>query len=67
MSVKIKNLQTRVIKEKDGTYEVACSALGVESVGKTLEEAKKIFAAALDLHLSVPREKAVKEVETAVV
>ena len=67
MSVKIKNLQTKVIKEKDGTYAVACSALGVYSVGKTLEAAKKSFAEALDLHLSVIREKAVKEIETAAV
>ena len=65
MSVKIRDLQTRVIKERDGTYAIACSALGVYSVGKTLEGAKKSFAAALDLHLSVLREKAVKEIETA--
>ena len=53
MPVKIRNLQTRVIKEKGGTYAIACSALGGYSVGKTLEEAKKSFAQALDLHLSV--------------
>ena len=67
MSVKIRNIRTRVIKEKDGTYAIACSALGVYSVGKTLEEAKKSFARALDLHLSVLRERAVKEIETAAV
>ena len=53
MPVKIWNLQTRVIKDKDGTYAIACSALGVYSVGKTLEEAKKSSAQALGLHLSV--------------
>ena len=67
MSVKIRNLQTRVIKEKDGTYAIACSALGVYSVGKTLGEAKRSFEQALDLHLSVLRERAVKEIETAAV
>ena len=65
MSVKIKNIQTKVIKEKDGTYSIACSALGVYSVVKTLQEAKKNFEEALDLHLSVLREKAVREIETA--
>jgi predicted RNase H-like HicB family nuclease len=67
MSVKIRNLQTKVIKEKDGTYAIACSALGVYSVGKTLKETKKSFEEALDLHLSVLRERAVKEIEAAAV
>ncbi|MBI2139157.1 type II toxin-antitoxin system HicB family antitoxin [Candidatus Woesearchaeota archaeon] len=67
MSVKIRNLQTKVIKEKDGTYAIACSALGVYSVGKTLKEAKKSFEQALDLHLSVLRERAVKEIEAVAV
>ncbi len=53
MLVKIRKLQTKTIEEKDGTCAIACSALGVYSVGKTLEEAKKSFAEALDLHLSV--------------
>ena len=66
-SVKIRNLQTRVIKQKDGTYGIACSAPGAYYVGKTLKEAKKNFAEVLDLHLSVLREKAVKEIETSVV
>jgi len=67
MSVKIRNLQTKVIKEKDGTYAIACSALGVYSVGKTLKETKNSFEEALDLHLSVLRERAVKEIEAAAV
>ncbi len=62
MSIKLKDVETRVIKEKDGTYAIACSALGVYTVGKTLAEAKKNFEEALDLHLSVLKEKAIKEV-----
>ncbi len=65
MSIKLKDVQTRVIKEKDGTYAIACSALGVYSIGKTLEEARKNFAEALDLHLSVLRDKAIKQVAVA--
>lgn len=42
---------------------MACSSLGVYSVGKTLAEAKNNFEEALDQHLAVLREKAVKEVE----
>ncbi len=62
MSIKLKDVETRVIKEKDGTYAIACSALGVYTVGKTLAEAKKNFEEALDLHLSILKEKAIKEV-----
>jgi len=62
MSIKLRDIQTRIIKEKDGSYAVACSALGVYSVGKTLVEAKRNFEEALELHLSVLREKAIEAV-----
>ena len=52
------DIKTELIREKDGTCAVACSALGVYSVGKTLRDAKLNFEEALDLHLSVLREKA---------
>ncbi len=54
----MRDIKTEVIREKDGTYAVTCSALGVYSVGKTLRDAKRNFEEALDLHLSVLREKA---------
>ncbi len=62
MSIKLRDVQTKIIKERDGSYAVACSALGVYSVGKTLDEAKKNFKQALDLHLSVLKEKAIEAV-----
>ena len=40
MSVKIKDIKTKVIKEDEG-YSIACSALGVYSTGKNLQDAKK--------------------------
>jgi predicted RNase H-like HicB family nuclease len=58
MSVKIKNIKTNVIKEDDGSYSIACSALGVYSTGKNLQDAKKNYLKALELHLSVLKEKA---------
>lgn len=58
MSVKIKDIKTKMIKENDGSYSVMCSALGVYSSGKTKKDAKKNFLTALELHLSVLREKA---------
>ncbi len=58
MSVKIKDIKTRVIKEDDGSYSITCSALGVYSTGKNMQEARKNFVKALELHLSVLREKA---------
>jgi predicted RNase H-like HicB family nuclease len=64
LALKLKDVKTEVIREKDGTYAVACSALGVYSVGKTLREAKRNFQEALDLHLSVLREKATKQIAT---
>jgi predicted RNase H-like HicB family nuclease len=62
MSIKVKDVQTKIIEEKDGSYAIACSALGVYSVGRTLKEAKKNFEQALDLHLSVLKEKAIEAV-----
>jgi hypothetical protein len=41
MPVKVKDIKTRVIKEKDGTYSITCSALGVYSAGKNNQDAKK--------------------------
>ena len=61
LALKLKDVKTEIIEEDNGTYAVACSALGVYSVGKTLKEAKRNFQQALDLHLSVLREKATKE------
>jgi predicted RNase H-like HicB family nuclease len=62
MSIKLRDVQTRIIKEKDGSYGIACSALGVYSVGKTLTEAKRNFEEALELHLSALKEKAIEAV-----
>ncbi len=62
MSIKIKDVKTKIIREKDGSCAIACSALGVYSTGKTLEEAKKNFKEALELHLSVLKEKAIETV-----
>lgn len=52
MSIKLRDVRTRVIREKDGSYSIACSALGVYSAGKSLSEARKNFQEALELHLS---------------
>jgi len=62
MSIKLRDVRTRIIKEKDGTYAIACSALGVYSVGETLSAASKNFEEALELHLSAVREKAIEAV-----
>jgi len=62
LALKLRDIKTEVIREKDGSYAIACSALGVYSVGKTLREAGRNFEEALDLHLSVLREKATKQV-----
>ena len=64
MALKLKDINTEVMREKDGSYAVVCSALGVYSVGKTLSDAKRNFEEALDLHLSVLREKATKQIAT---
>ena len=60
MSVKVKDIKTEMIKEDDGTFSVTCSALGVYSSGRTKQEAKSNFLDALELHLSVLKEKATK-------
>jgi len=62
MSVKIKDIKTKMIKEDDGSYSITCSALGVYSSGKNKQEAKKNFVDALELHLSVLREMATKAI-----
>lgn len=64
MALKLRDVKTEVIREKDGSYAVACSALGVYSVGKRLTEARRNFEEALDLHLSVLRERATKQIAT---
>lgn len=66
MALKLKDVKTEIIEEDNGYYAVACSALGVYSVGRTLREAKRNFQQALDLHLSVLREKATKELTVVV-
>lgn len=65
MSVKIKDIKTKVIKEDEGSYSIACSALGVYSTGKNLQDAKKNYLKALELHLSVLREKATESIQLA--
>ena len=62
MSVKLKDIKTKVIKEDDGSYSITCSALGVYSTGKNMQEAKKNFLKALRLHLSVLKEKATEAI-----
>jgi predicted RNase H-like HicB family nuclease len=64
LALKLRDIKTEVIREKDGSYAVVCSALGVYSVGRTLREAKQNFEEALDLHLSVLREKATRQIAT---
>jgi predicted RNase H-like HicB family nuclease len=62
MSIKLKDIQTKIIKEKDGSYAISCTALGVYTVGETLEEARKNFKEALELQLSILKEKAIEAV-----
>ncbi|MGI0060591.1 MAG: type II toxin-antitoxin system HicB family antitoxin [Nitrosotalea sp.] len=62
MSVKIKDIKTKVIREDDGSYSIACSALGVYSTGQNLPDAKKNYLKAVKLHLSVLREKATESI-----
>jgi predicted RNase H-like HicB family nuclease len=66
MALKLRDVRTEVIREDDGSYAILCSALGVYSVGKTLREAKRNFKQALELHLSVLREKATRELAALV-
>ena len=67
MALKLRDVRTEVIREDNGTYAIACSALGVYSVGKTLREAKRNFEQALDLHLSVVKQKARKDLTSVTV
>lgn len=62
LSVKIRDIKTKVSKEDNGSYSIACSALGVYSTGKNLKDAKKNYLNALELHLSVLREKAIESI-----
>jgi len=62
MSIKLRDIKTKVIKEKNGSYAIACSALGVYTVGETLAQAKKNFEEALELHLSALKERAIEAV-----
>ena len=62
MSVKVKDVKAKVIKEDDGSYSIACSALGVYSTGKSLSDAKKNYLKAIKLLLSVLREKAIESI-----
>ena len=64
MALKLRDIKTEVMRERDGSYAVVCSALGVYSVGKTVRGAKRNFEEALDLCLSVLREKATKQIAT---
>lgn len=57
---RIKQVEVEIIKEDDGSYAIACSSLGVYTVGQTLREAKKNFLEALELHLSIIKEQAKK-------
>lgn len=66
MALKLRDVRTEIIREDNGTYAVTCSALGVYSVGKTLKDARRNFERALDLHLSILREKATKELIAAI-
>jgi predicted RNase H-like HicB family nuclease len=66
MALKLKDVRTEIIREDNGTYAVACSALGVYSVGNTLKDARRNFERALGLHLSVLREKATKDLIAAI-
>jgi predicted RNase H-like HicB family nuclease len=66
MALKLKDVKTEIVREDNETYAVVCSALGVYSVGKTLKEAKRNFELALDLHLSVLRDKATEELAAVI-
>ena len=67
LALKLRDVRTEIIREDNGSYAVACSALGVYSVGKTVREAKRNFEQALDLHLSVVKDKARKELASLTV
>ncbi len=62
MSVKIKDVKAKIIREDGGSYSIACSTLGVYSTGKNLQDAKKNYLKAIKLHLTVLRDKATKSI-----
>ncbi|MEO9307255.1 MAG: hypothetical protein ABI342_02960 [Nitrososphaera sp.] len=62
MSVKVKDVKAKIIKEDDGSYSIACSALGVYSTGKNLKDAKMNYLKAVKLHLSVLQDKATESI-----
>jgi predicted RNase H-like HicB family nuclease len=64
LALKLRDVRTEIIREDNGTYAIACSALGDYSVGKTVKDAKRNFEQALDLHLSTLKEKAKRELAT---
>lgn len=63
---RIREVEVDVINEKDGSFAIACSALGVYAVGGTLREAKSDFIEALDLHLGELRANAVRSLSAKV-
>jgi predicted RNase H-like HicB family nuclease len=62
----LKDVRTEIMLEDNGTYAMACSALGGYSVGKTLKDARRNFERALDLHLSIVKEKAAEAFDRSV-
>jgi len=62
MSVKVKDVKAKIIKEDDGSYSIACSALGVYSTGKNLKDAKMNYLKAVKLHLSVLQDEATESI-----
>jgi predicted RNase H-like HicB family nuclease len=62
MSAKIKDVKAKVVKEYDGSYSIACSALGVYSTGKNLSDAKKNYLKAIKPHLSVLKDKSTESI-----
>jgi len=59
-------VQTRQSAPANNTCDKTFFCLGVYSVGRTLKEAKRNFRDALDLHLSVLREKTRRKLATVV-
>lgn len=60
MPIKLRDIRTKVIEEKDDSYAMVCSALGVCSIGETPGEAKKNFEEVLKLHLYALMERAIE-------
>jgi len=64
---KIRQVEVEVLKEDNGSYAIACSSLGVYTVGETLREAKRNFMEALDLHFDAIRQNALRTLSKKVV